>query len=492
MQRDQRGLPDVTGGFGNRKGDNVRQTTKQPVREDMGTKTRMRLSLTALALLMVLVLIGAACSGEDDAPSSAPAPADEQGASLSAFDAPAAVATPDAPPAPAPVGQASPGFADGEASAARGPSELGSGGVILASLQTVDISRDIIFRADLTVAVTDVGAASGEATTVVEALGGFLFGQQTTGGGNPHSTLTFKILPENFQAALTALGSIGELRSQNVSADDVTDIVVDIKSRISTAEASVTRLRAFLDDANDIVTLAELERELLNRETTLETLRGQLRTLENQVGLATIILSLTEDDIRPDLFLSVTSYLGHDDTGDSCPGDGEQTYLQDEKATVCFEIFNTGDTALTDFTLRDTVLDVELDDLIVVFGDPALLEPGQNLIFVAEITLDRDLRTRTKVTAEPVKEETGDVITGRTVSRTEASFISVEDPGGLPGFEDGLSSSWNVLQDIGGLAILGAGAILPFLWLVLLIGVYLWLRRRRSNETEATAEEDAM
>ena len=119
----------------------------------------------------------------------------------------------------------------------------------------------------------------------------------------------------------------------------------------------------------------------------------------------------------------------------------------------------------------------------------------------AEIALEEEARTRfdaaigeieSRVTAEPVKEETGEVITGRTVSRTEASFISVEDPGGLPGFQDGLSSSWNVLQDIGGLAILGAGAILPFLWLVLLIGVYLWLRRRRSNETEATAEEDAM
>ena len=348
-----------------------------------------------------------------------------------------------------------------------------------------------IFRAALTVAVPDVGSASGEATTVVESLGGFLFGQQATGGANPRSVLTFKILPENFQAALAALGSIGELRSQNVSADDVTERIVDIQSRISTAEASVIRLREFLDDANDIVTLAELERELLNRETTLETLRGQLRTLENQVSLSTIILTLTEDDIRPDMFVSISFYLGHEDAGGSCPGEGEPRFIEGEDVTVCFEVVNTGDTSLTEFTLRDSVLDVELADLTVVFGDPALLEPGQSLVLAAQLTAERDMRTQTKVTAEPVKESTGDVITGRTVSRTEASFLFVEDPGGLPGFSDGLSSSWNVLQDIGGLVVLGTGAVLPFSWLVLLVGAYLWLRRRTRDKADEKDTSDA-
>ena len=140
----------------------------------MGTKNRMRTPLTAAVLLIVLVLIGAACSGGGESVSAGQAPSEaERGEDFSA------VATPDAPPAPA--SQASPGFAAGEASAARGPNELGSGGVVLASLQTVDISRDIIFRADLTVAVTDVGTATDEAKTVVKALGGFVFGDQTTG-----------------------------------------------------------------------------------------------------------------------------------------------------------------------------------------------------------------------------------------------------------------------------------------------------------------------
>ncbi|MBT8212294.1 MAG: DUF4349 domain-containing protein, partial [Acidimicrobiia bacterium] len=199
---------------------------------------------------------------------------------------------------------------------------LGSGAIAPVVAQTVNIGRDIIFRADLVVAVTDVAAAGIEATGIIEALGGFVFGQQTTGGPEAYSVLTFKVFPEDFQKALTRLGSIGEVRTQNISADDVTERVVDLKSRINTAEASVERLRALLAEAGDITTIAQVENQLLERETQLETLRGQLRTLEDAVSLATITLTLTEAQARPSLSVLVSAYPGADDEGQSCPGNG--------------------------------------------------------------------------------------------------------------------------------------------------------------------------
>jgi hypothetical protein len=443
--------------------------------------TNQRRVRSAVAVLFgVLILIAAACSGgsNDSAEARfAPAAQDMAGEPGDAM-----------PPAAAPA----PEF-DAERPEDTGTGEglLGSGGVALASIQPLSLGRDIIFRADLTVAVADVQTAGDRAAAVIEALGGFLFGQQTTGGPRPQSILTFKILPENFQAAVDQLGDIGDVRNQNISASDVTDRVVDLESRITTAEASVTRLREFLAEARDISTIAELERELLNRETTLETLRGQLRTLEDQVALATIILTLTEADISPDMFVSVSSYLGHDDAGQSCPGGEEPVYEQDDDVTVCFEIFNTGDTSLTEFTLRDSVLEVELTDLIVVFGDKDLLEPGQSLVLAAEVTLDRDLRTQTRVTAEPVNEETGATIEDRTVSRTETSFFFAEDPGGLPGFGDALSGSWDALKTLGGFVVVAAGVAVPFLWVLVLAGIVLWWRRRRgAGEDEAGREGD--
>lgn len=355
---------------------------------------------------------------------------------------------------------------------------LGDGGVEPVVFQVSDLGRDIIFTADLTVAVTDVGTAGDEATRQIQSLGGFLFGQRTTGTPEPRSILTFKVQPEDFHTALERLGTIGELRSQNVTADDVTERIVDLESRITTATASVDRLRNLLAQATDIKAIVELESELLVRETELETLRGSLRTLQDQVALATIVLTLTEAASNPSLDVMVTAYPAHDD-GASCPGDDQLTVEQDTEATVCFEIVNIGDTWLTDFELRDPVLDIEMDDLIVVFGDPSdAIEPGESIVLAAEILPGRDLRARTTVTALPV-DESGSELPGRPASSTATFLIAAADPGGLPTFGEGLQASWDLLAKLGQFIVLMVGALIPFVWVPVIIWLLLRVWRRR-------------
>ncbi|MCP4309436.1 MAG: DUF4349 domain-containing protein [bacterium] len=387
--------------------------------------------------------------------------------------------------------EAAPGDVEAPTDVAELSDTLGNGGVDGALLQTTSLGRDIIFTADMTVAVTDVAVAGAEATQIVQDLGGFLFGQQTTGSPEPLSILTFKVLPGDFQQALALLGSVGEVRTQNVSADDVTERVVDLESRISTAEASVERLKGFLEEASDIATIAELENQLLQRETDLETMRGQLRTLQDRVDLATIYLTLTEALSAPDLSLSVGGFPGHDD-GVSCPAAGGISVEEGEPATVCFEVTNIGDTPLAGFTLRDAVLDVELSDLIVVWGDAAgILEPGQSLTLAHEMVVERNQRTQTRVGAEPVDQD-GNRVEGREVAATVSMPISAEDPGGLPGFSDGLEASVEALLTIGGLLILLAGAILPFIWVLPIAWLlYRWSQRREAERKASGQTEQS-
>lgn len=355
---------------------------------------------------------------------------------------------------------------------------LGTGGVTPVLAQPTDLGRDIIFSAQLWVAVTDVAAAGAEASRIIQGLGGFLFGQQTSGDPEPSSVLVFKVFPEDFQTALDRLGKIGELRTQNVTADDVTERIVDLQSRINTAEASVERLRALLAEAASIEIVAQLENQLLERETALETLRGQLRTLEDQVALATIVLTLTEATTAPALRLDVTAYPGHDGAGLSCPGNPGLTVDEGGELTLCFEITNVGDTLLTGLELRDPILDVELGDLLVVFGDPAAtLEPGQSVLLAYETVAARDIRTQTTVKARPVAED-GSPLPGREPSVTQSIFIDAVDPGGIPGFGEGLRASWQLLVDFGRLLVLVAGGLLPFAWVPLGLWAVVRLRRR--------------
>lgn len=356
---------------------------------------------------------------------------------------------------------------------------------VLAVLPTAAAGRDIIFTADMTVAVNDVATASDDALRLVQGLGGFLFGQRTAGQPEISSTLVFKVAPQDFEEALSRLAGLGEVRNQTVSADDVTRQIVDLQSRIQTAMTSVERLRELLEEATDIDTIIELENQLLARETQLETLRGQLRTLEDQVALATIALTLTEAATRPAFRLEATAYPGHDE-GLSCPGRGSLTVEQRTEATVCFEIVNVGDTWLTDFELRDPVLDIALDDLIIIFGDPSVaIEPGESIVLAAEFEPERSVRTRTTVTAQAVTEE-GESIAGRPVAQTESISIEAVAAVGIPGFTEGVAASWDILVRLVQVVVLVAGGLLPFIW-VPALALFWWHRRSRAAKLAVEA-----
>ncbi|MGI9610589.1 MAG: DUF4349 domain-containing protein, partial [Acidimicrobiia bacterium] len=445
--------------------------------------------LVGILLLAVLSMVAAAC-GRDDASDAAFGPVNQQlssgvqplnaggqpqsfSATSSGGDRAVSVATTVPPPAVGDSGGREP-LADAD-------SDLGSDGIDPVVFQTTDLGRNIIFTADLPVAVTDVGVAGDAATRTISELGGFLFGQRTTGAPNPISVLTFKVMPEDFAEALDRLGEIGEVRAQNVSASDVTEKIVDLESRILSAEASVDRLRQLLADADAVAVVVQVETELLQRETQLETLRGQLRTLEDQVSLATIVVTLTEALSDPRVQLVVSTYPGGDELGESCHGDGGLNIDEGSEATVCFEIVNAGDTPLTSFELNDPVLDLTLEDLTVVFGEPTdTIEPGESIMFAAEVTVERDLRTQTRVSATPVNQE-GQALAGRTVSTTSTIFINAVDPGGIASFGEGLSASISFLANLGRVLILSLGLLLPFIWL---LPILIWLGVRNSRKTK--------
>ena len=189
-----------------------------------------------LALLSAALVLLSACGGSDDSALSATT---EAGGVASDEEAPADFATagPDTAEEPMAEEEALPASPDELSSSQAAIVETAL--AVPTALTPADLGRDIVYRATISVQADDVTAASNEAVSIVRGLGGIVFSQTTRTEPQPRTEITFKVLPDDFSTALERLAGVGTLVDQSISADDVTERVVDLESRISTAEVSV-------------------------------------------------------------------------------------------------------------------------------------------------------------------------------------------------------------------------------------------------------------
>lgn len=373
-----------------------------------------------------------------------------------------------------------------------GPGENGVEGIdVSVAFQPADLGRDIVFIGNMTVAVDDVSTAAIEAQTALAQFGALVFGQQTTTAPEPRTTLIFKVRPADFSAAMVAVAGLGDLASQDVTADDVTERVVDLESQILTAETSVERLRGFLADATDLTTITQIEQQLLQRETDLETLRGQLRTIQSAASLATINVTLVER-VRPvpaaAVLVTSAVYAGHDE-GEGCVDATEEEIDvdADELVTMCLTIANIGATDLAEIQVDDSSLGLGTPDYTVVAGDvDAPLPPDSDLVLAYELTAAETSRSATTVSVTPVDAE--GVALGAALTRHSSAVAEVSTEAELPGFREVLADSWSALLWLGAALLVLVAAVLPFLWLLVIgVAVYRW-RRRRTGVSRSVVE----
>jgi hypothetical protein len=222
-------------------------------------------ALAALLLAAALALTG--CSAGDDASggssSAADKGADDKGVS----------------------GEAAPG-GTGSGAKATAPPKLAA--------------SHIIRTASLTVQVKDVPKALDQARTGVENAGGYVGNETTTrdAEGHERTRVVLRVPVDKYDEVLADLEGSGKLLDRSAKAEDVTDQVVDVESRIKTQRASVARIRELMDQATKLSDVVTLEGELSTRQADLEALLARQKSLKDRTSLATITLSLSETPVK--------------------------------------------------------------------------------------------------------------------------------------------------------------------------------------------------
>ncbi|MEU1040495.1 DUF4349 domain-containing protein [Streptomyces sp. NPDC005551] len=184
----------------------------------------------------------------------------------------------------------------GARDAGGGAADRSSGGTSTGTAAPRPADSHIIRTASLTVRVKDVPDALADARTTAEDAGGFVGNETTTrdGGGRERTRVILRVPAERYEEVLDELEGAGKLLARTARAQDVTEQVVDVESRVKSQRASVTRIRELMDEATKLSDVVALEGELSSRQADLESLLAQQASLKDRTSLATITLSLSE------------------------------------------------------------------------------------------------------------------------------------------------------------------------------------------------------
>jgi hypothetical protein len=211
------------------------------------------------------------------------------GSSGTSSSADGAAAPHAAPGAVAPAG------AGGRAAASGTGGAGGTGAGTTARL--APSSAQLIYTAQLTVRVTDLGRAVPDATQIVAAAGGYVSDEKSvTDPAHPDrstASLQLRVPVAAYPATLARLGGqLGHQVSLQQQAQDVTQQVADTNSRVASDQAAIGQLRALLARTGSVGDLLSVQSQINSEEADLESMQSQQRVLNAETSYATVSLSL--------------------------------------------------------------------------------------------------------------------------------------------------------------------------------------------------------
>lgn len=171
------------------------------------------------------------------------------------------------------------------------------------ALQVSAPKRDIVRTGSMSLVVDDVERAIDLAGSIASARGGYvasLADQTPQAPGDRHTAqMQVGIPADGFDAAMTALARVGEVRSRAVNAQDVTSSIVDLTARLDNARRTERDLAAIMDRQGKIDDVLQAEQQLAQAREQVEELDGQLQAQQHAVALSTIDLTLTDAAPKP-------------------------------------------------------------------------------------------------------------------------------------------------------------------------------------------------
>ena len=157
------------------------------------------------------------------------------------------------------------------------------------------LTRQVIRTGEVTLQAEDVAGLREEVDRLVQRYGGYVSSERSftdDEGRLVEDRLVLRVPSARYDRVMSDFAEVATVLAPSHETDDVTTEVIDVDSRVRTAEVSLDRLRSFLRRSTDVDAMIRLESEMAEREADLASLRAQQDYLEDQTSLATISVTL--------------------------------------------------------------------------------------------------------------------------------------------------------------------------------------------------------
>lgn len=162
--------------------------------------------------------------------------------------------------------------------------------------QTTD--RMVVQESNLSLVVKDVRESSDKATEYAKSVGGYMVSSSLSQPEEaPYAYVVLRVPAKNLKTAVDYFRSLAiKVSSESLLGTDVTDEYTDLDARLLTLNKTKAKFEEIMVKAEKVQDILEVQRELINIQDQIDSLKGRQQYLEKTAELAKISLSLSTDE----------------------------------------------------------------------------------------------------------------------------------------------------------------------------------------------------
>jgi hypothetical protein len=163
---------------------------------------------------------------------------------------------------------------------------------------TESADRLVVQTSNLSLVVKDVREASDKVIDYAKDNGGYMVSSSLSQPKEaPYSLIVLRVPSKNLKTTIEYFRSLSiKISSENLYGTDVTDQYTDLEARLAILNKTKNKFQEIMNQAIKVQDMLDVQRELINVQSQIDSIKGQQQYLEKTAEMAKITLNLSTDE----------------------------------------------------------------------------------------------------------------------------------------------------------------------------------------------------